>query len=191
MCPHAAARWIGVRPLQSRTRKLALCWSKASTHSSWPVTAWGQKSDFYERRHKEKDDFVDLKCAHSIQCSVYCVKRVTSAYSSMQGCPAPLVFGFYIGSLVKQRIYTICVCTQDWQHQRGSRKQQIIILANIFELKRKIHFFTYCPLPSWMSTALWRSAFPISKRKHSEWPFIAAGKDRWVALYCLDAKFHT
>ncbi len=44
MCPHAAARWIGVRPLQSRTRKLALCWSNASTHSSWPVTACGQKT---------------------------------------------------------------------------------------------------------------------------------------------------
>lgn len=36
--------------------------------------------------------------AHIQYVSVYEVLR--SPYSSMQGCPAPLVFGFYIGSLI-------------------------------------------------------------------------------------------
>lgn len=32
---------------------------------------------------------------------------------------------------------------------------------------------TYCPFPSWISTAFCGSAFPINSRKHSEWPFVA------------------
>lgn len=38
------------------------------------------------------------------------------------------------------------------------------------------------PFPSWMSTAVCRSAFPISKRRHSEWPFVAGGEGGKVSV---------